>query len=152
MKIGIASDHTGVSAREKVRDLLDRLGLEYQDFGCPSEAPVDYPDMAEAVANAVSRKECDLGILICGTGVGMSIAANKVRGVLAAVCHDEFTAEMARKHNHANVLCLGARVLTEDEIARLVDIWLKTEPDGGRHERRVEKMLKIEGRNLDADP
>ena len=148
MKIALASDHTGVAVRKKIRALLDELGVEYQDLGCTSEGLVDYPDMADRVARAVSRKACDQGILICGTGVGMGIAANKVRGVLAAVCHDEFTTEMARKHNHANVLCMGARVLSEDEILRLVRIWLQTEPEGGRHERRVNKNLAIEREHL----
>jgi len=148
MRIALASDHTGVAVRKKIRALLDELGVEYQDLGCTSEGPVDYPDMADRVAGAVSRKACDQGILICGTGVGMGIAANKVRGVLAAVCHDQFTTEMARKHNHANVLCLGARVLSEDEILNLVRIWLDTEPEGGRHDRRVKKILDIERENL----
>lgn len=144
MKIALASDHTGFAVRKKVREMLNGLGVGYVDFGCPSEDPVDYPEMAYPVARAVSKGDCDQGILICGTGVGMGIAANKVSGVRAAVCHDEFTTEMSRRHNHANVLCLGARVLSEERILELVRIWLEAEPEGGRHERRVGKVMEIE--------
>ena len=144
MKIALASDHTAVSVRKKVRDMLNNLGARFVDFGCLGEGPVDYPDMAYPVARAVSRGDCDQGILICGTGIGISIAANKVRGVRAALCHDEFTTEMARKHNHANVLCLGSKVLDDDQIMALVQIWLNTDPEDGRHDRRVEKVTEIE--------
>ena len=147
MKIALASDHTGFAVRKKVREMLNGLDVGYVDFGCASEETVDYPDMAYPVARAVSKRDCDQGILICGTGVGMGIAANKVNGVRAAVCHDEFTTEMSRKHNHANVLCLGAKVLSEDRILELVRIWLETEPEGGRHERRVGKITEIESKN-----
>jgi len=144
MKIALASDHTGVAVRKKVRALLEEIGVDFQDLGCTSEGPVDYPDMARKVATAVSRGTCDQGILICGTGIGMAIAANKFPGVMAAVCHDQLTTEMARKHNHANVLCLGARVLSDDQLLELIRIWLKTEPEGGRHDRRVGKILEME--------
>ena len=144
MKIALASDHTGFAVRKKVREMRNGLGVGYVDFGCPSEDAADYPDMAYPVARAVSKGDCDQGILICGTGVGMGIAANKVNGVRAAVCHDEFTTEMSRRHNHANVLCLGARVLSEDRMLELVRTWLETEPEGGRHERRVGKVMEIE--------
>jgi len=144
MRIAIASDHTGVAARAKVRDLLERLKIDYEDFGTDSEGAVDYPDVAARAARAVASSSCDQAILICGTGIGMSIAANKVHGVLAAVCHNEFTTRMARMHNHANVLCLGARVLSEQEMTRLVEVWLATGQEGGRHDRRVRKILELE--------
>ena len=144
MRLALASDHTGVAARAAVREVLDRLQVEYDDLGTNSEEAVDYPDIAAEAGRAVAAGTYDQAILICGTGIGMSIAANKVPGVLAAVCHDEFTTEMARKHNHANVLCLGARILKPDRLKKLVEVWLETEEEGGRHERRVRKMLDIE--------
>jgi len=144
MRLALASDHTGVAARAAVRELLDRLQVQYDDLGTNSEEAVDYPDIAAEAGRAVAAGTCDQAILICGTGIGMSIAANKVPGVLAAVCHDEFTTEMARKHNHANVLCLGARILKPDRLKKLVEVWLETVEEGGRHERRVRKVLDIE--------
>ena len=144
MKIALGSDHTGFSARKKIRQILRSLDVGYVDFGCASEDAADYPDMAYPVARAVSKGDCDQGILICGTGIGMSIAANKVRGVRASVCHDAFTVEMSRRHNHANVLCLGARVIGEDQILELVHVWLESEPEGGRHQRRVDEITEIE--------
>jgi ribose 5-phosphate isomerase B len=148
MKIALASDHTGVSAKKKVRDLLDSLGVAHEDFGTNSEESVDYPDLACTVGKAVAEKACDQGILICGTGIGVGIAANKVRGVRAATCHSTYTTEMARKHNDANVLCLGARVLSEDEAVLLVQKWLDTHFEAGRHQRRVQKICRIEQENL----
>jgi len=144
MKIALGSDHTGVDVRAKLREMLDRLGLDHEDFGCDTREAVDYPDYAMAVGRAVAEGKCDTGVLICGTGNGVGIAANKIRGVLAAVCHDEFTTEMARKHNHANVLCVGARVLSTEQILKLLEVWLQTEPEHGRHDRRVAKILRLE--------
>ena len=148
MKIALGSDHTGVAARKSIAELLDRLGIEYKDFGTPTEESMDYPDVAWPVAKAVADGAFDFGILLCGTGIGMSIAANKVTGVRAALCHNQVTTEMARRHNNANVLCLGARVLTVEQALQLVRIWLQNQPEGGRHERRVGKITHIEQQNL----
>lgn len=144
MRIAVGSDHRGVSMRLKVVGLLNRLGQEVIDLGTTEEASVDYPDIAADVAGRVSRGEVDRGILICGTGLGMSIAANKFPGVRAAPCHDYVTAEMSRRHNDLNVLCLSGDILGERLVDRLVEIWLNTEFEGGRHERRVEKITALE--------
>ncbi|HLA84761.1 MAG TPA: ribose 5-phosphate isomerase B [Thermoguttaceae bacterium] len=147
MKIAVGSDHRGVSMRHKVVNLLHRLDQEVIDVGTEEEGSVDYPDIAAEVAGRVSRKEVDRGILICGTGLGMSIAANKFPGVRAAPCHDYLTAEMSRRHNDLNVLCLSGDILGERLVDRLVEIWLKTDFEGGRHKRRVEKIMTLEGSN-----
>ncbi|HUU69436.1 MAG TPA: ribose 5-phosphate isomerase B [Planctomycetota bacterium] len=144
MKIALGSDHTGVAARKTVTRLLESLGIECVDFGVPTEEPADYPDVAYPVAKAVADHAVDSGILICGAGNGMGIAANKVPGVRAAVCHNEYTTEMARKHNNANVLCMGARVLPAEMIEKLVKVWLESSFEGGRHQRRVSKVAQIE--------
>jgi len=144
MRIAVGSDHRGVSMRAKVVSLLNRLGQEVFDLGTNAEGSVDYPDIAAEVAGRVSRGEVDRGILICGTGLGMSIAANKFPGVRAAPCHDYVTAEMSRRHNDLNVLCLSGDILGERLVDRLVEIWLETEFESGRHQRRVEKIVAIE--------
>ena len=144
MKIAIGSDHRGYDAKRRVGLSLQNMGHEVLDKGTDSSASVDYPDFAFLVAQAVSGHEADRGILICGTGIGMCIAANKVAGVRAAPCHDIITAEMSRRHNDANVLCLSADLLSEELIDRMVKIWLETEFEGGRHARRVEKIVGIE--------
>lgn len=144
MRISIGNDHRGSAVKRKVIELVRRLGHEVQDFGAVDDGAVDYPDFAYVVAQAVAQSRFDRGILICGSGVGMSIAANKVRGVRAALCHDDLTAEMSRRHNDANVLCLAADLLGERFIERIVEIWLSTEFEGGRHARRVEKLRRIE--------
>jgi ribose 5-phosphate isomerase B len=140
MRITIGSDHRGVVVKSKVLDLLGRLGHEVNDAGTDSVESVDYPDIAADVAKQVSCGKADRGILICGTGIGMCIAANKFPGVRAAPCHDDLTAEMSRRHNDLNVLCLSADMLGEKLIDRMVEIWLSTEFEGGRHQRRVEKI------------
>jgi ribose 5-phosphate isomerase B len=145
MKIAIGSDHRGFRAKQRIATLLRQLGHEVFDAGPESESSVDYPDYAQLVGLAVGHGEVDRGILICGTGIGMTIAANKVAGVRAAPCHDSITAEMSRRHNDANVLCLSADLLGEDLIDRMVRIWLTTDFEGGRHARRVEKLMRIEG-------
>ena len=145
MRIAIGSDHRGYGIKQKVIELLQRLGHEAIDVGTGSTESVDYPDVASIVAGQVSRREVERGILICGTGIGMAIAANKFPGVRAAPCHDDLSAEMSRRHNDLNVLCLSADMLGEKLIDRMVDIWLRTEFEGGRHARRVEKILKLEG-------
>ncbi|MCX7425900.1 MAG: ribose 5-phosphate isomerase B [Planctomycetia bacterium] len=147
MRIAVGSDHRGVAMRAKIVDLLKSRGLEVIDEGCNGQESVDYPDIAAAVARKVSKGEVDRGILICGTGLGMSIVANKFPGVRAAPCHDYVTAEMSRRHNNLNVLCLSGDILGERLVDRLVEIWLDTEFEGGRHERRVGKITALE-RNM----
>ena len=144
MKISIGSDHAGYEVKDVIKRDLIETGYEVSDVGTFGKEPVDYPDIAYKVASKVRDKEADLGILICGTGIGMSIAANKVKRVRAALCHNEMTAEFSRQHNDANVLAVGARVLTCDEIKKVVDVWLKAEFLGDRHKRRVDKIEEIE--------
>src|SRR5438067_6020476 len=145
MKIVVGSDHRGFEAKQRLAESLRRQGHEVLDVGTQGRDSVDYPDYAFEVARAVGEGRAERGILICGTGVGMTIAANKVAGVRAAPCHDSITAEMSRRHNDANVLCLSADLLGEDLIDRMVRIWLATDFEGGRHARRVEKLMRIEG-------
>jgi ribose 5-phosphate isomerase B len=144
MKIAISSDHRGYHAKEQVKHFLRELGHETVDFGCDSPASCDYPDAALIGARSIAGGQADRGIFFCGTGIGMSITANKVRGIRAALCHDELTAEMSRRHNNANVLCLPADLLGDELIRRVVDAWLRTEYEGGRHERRLQKIANYE--------
>ncbi len=144
MRIAIGSDHRGFQIKLKVIELVRQLGHEVVDAGPADPSSVDYPDIAAIVAQKVSLGEVDRGILICGTGIGMCIAANKLSGVRAAPCHDDLTAEMSRRHNDLNVLCLSADMLGEKLIDRMIEIWLKTEFEGGRHARRVEKIAGLE--------
>jgi ribose 5-phosphate isomerase B len=144
MKIAIACDHRGYEAKERLKDYLTSAGHEVADFGCNSRESCDYPDLGLAGSCAVAEKNCDRGILMCGTGIGMSMTANKVKGIRAALCHDELTAEMARRHNNANVLCLPADLIGGELIRRVVDVWLRTEYEGGRHERRLAKIAEFE--------
>lgn len=144
MRIAIGSDHAGLHYKEEIKKFLAEKGLEYKDFGCKSGESVDYPDYGRAVGEAVASGEFDRGIVVCGTGIGISIAANKVRGVRAALCGDCFSAKACREHNDANVLALGERVIGLGQALMIVDIWLNTEFEGGRHERRVAKFAEIE--------
>jgi ribose 5-phosphate isomerase B len=144
MRIAIGSDHRGFEAKRRIKSLLQAMGHDVADVGTESRDSVDYPDMAFDVAMAIGAGQAERGILICGTGIGMAIAANKVHGVRAAPCHDSITAEMSRRHNDANVLCLSADLLGEELIDRMVRIWLDTVFEGGRHARRVEKITRIE--------
>ncbi len=144
MRIAVGSDHRGVALRTKIIDVLNNLGQEVVDVGTKDDKSVDYPDVAAVVARKVSRGEVDRGILVCGTGLGMAIVANKFPGVRAAPCHDSVTAELSRRHNDLNVLCLSGDILGERLIDRLVETWLNTEFEGGRHLRRVEKVKAIE--------
>jgi ribose 5-phosphate isomerase B len=146
MKIAIGSDHRGFDAKKRIVALLEKLGHEITDVGPFGNESVDYPDFALQVANAVGTGHVDRGILICGTGIGMCIAANKVPKVRAAPCHDSITAEMSRRHNDANVLCLSADLLGDELIDRMIRIWLSTEFEGGRHARRVGKITGYENR------
>jgi ribose 5-phosphate isomerase B len=145
MKIVIGSDHRGVEIKRRLLDLLRSMGHDVLDIGTEGAESCDYPDFANAVGKLVGKGERDRGLLICGTGIGMSMAANKVRGVRAAACQDVLTAEMSRRHNDANVLCLSADLLGEDQMMQMIRIWLETPFEGGgRHSRRVEKIAKIE--------
>jgi ribose 5-phosphate isomerase B len=144
MKIAVGSDHRGYEVKRRLVALLQQMGHEVLDVGPVGKDSVDYPDFAFEVARAVGDGRAERGILACGTGIGMCIAANKVKGVRAAPCHDSITAEMSRRHNDANVLCLSADLLGEELIERMVRIWLETPFEGGRHARRVEKITRFE--------
>ncbi len=144
MKIAIACDHRGYEAKELIKNMLGRAGHEVIDFGTNESKSCDYPDYGIPASLTVARKEVDRGVLICGCGVGMSMTANKIPGIRAALCHDELTARMSRQHNNANVLCLPAMLVNDPLIIRIVESWLKTEFEGGRHERRVQKVMDAE--------
>lgn len=144
LPIAIGGDHRGFALKQAVKSFLEKTGQECKDFGSYDTASVDYPDFAWKVAEAISRGECERGILICSTGIGMSIAANKVRGVRAAVGNDLFSARRARQHNDANVLCLGASLVGQDLAQEIVKTFLSTEFEGGNHSRRLEKIKALE--------
>lgn len=144
MKIAVGSDHGGFLLKDEIMKLLKEKNIDYTDFGCFTTESVDYPDIGQAVGEAVAKGEYDRGIICCGTGIGISISANKVPGVRAALCGDCFSAKASREHNDANVLALGERVLGVELAKMIVDIWLNSEFLGGRHGRRVEKIAKIE--------
>jgi len=144
MKIAIASDHAGYEGKERLKPLLDELGIQYEDLGTVSEDSVDYPDYARKVGEEVAQGRVDQGLLVCGSGTGMAIAANKVPGVRAAVAWNEETARLAREHNDANVLSLGARVTPAEELPRIVRAWFAAKFAGGRHTQRVAKIREIE--------
>ena len=144
MKIAIGSDHGGFERKRELVSLLTKMGLKVVDMGCHSEDSCDYPDFAKRVAQAVSAGQADKGVLVCGTGIGMSIAANKVPGIRAAVCWSPKTAALASEHNQANVLCLSGRFLSAPAARSIVRTWLKTPFGGGRHLRRVKKIGKLE--------
>ncbi|MGQ9649090.1 MAG: ribose 5-phosphate isomerase B [Phycisphaerae bacterium] len=144
MKVAIGSDHRGYAAKEKIKSMLASKGYEVMDMGTDSPASCDYPDIAYPTCKMVTSGNADLGILLCGTGIGMSISANKVHGIRAACCHDELTAEMARRHNNANVLCLPADLIGEELMRRIVDVYLNTGFEGGRHERRLRRIAEYE--------
>jgi len=144
MRIAVGTDHRGYEIRSKLIDMLERLGHEVDDVGTFTDESVDYPDIAARVARKVSNGEAERGVLVCGTGLGMAIAANKFSGVRAAPCHDDLTAEMSRRHNDSNVLCLSSDLLGERLIDRMVELWLSTPFEGGRHARRVDKIAGLE--------
>lgn len=144
MKIAIASDHAGLRLKRQIIGQFP--DIEFVDVGTHTEESCDYPDYAAEAARLVASGKAARGIVICGSGIGVSIAANKIRGIRAALCFNCYMAEMSRKHNDANVLALGARVIGEDVAMRIVDTWLKTEFEGGRHKRRVDKMMDLENR------
>jgi len=144
MKIAIGADHAGFAAKEEIKTVIKALGHAVIDQGTTGEASVDYPDFAEKVARAVVSGEADRGVLLCGTGIGMSIAANKVQGIRAAVISDEKTAALSRQHNDANIFCAGSRVTPVVKIAESLKVWLETPFEGGRHQNRVGKISAIE--------
>ena len=140
MKIAVASDHRGFHVKQNILQQLTNLGHEVVDLGPTTVDRVDYPDYAAKVANAITEHQVDRGILVCGTGIGMSIAANRYHGVRAALCHDDMTAEMSRRHNDSNVLCLSADLLGEQLISRMTEVWVKTQFEGGRHQERLDRL------------
>ena len=142
--IALACDHAALEMKQMVKDLLDELGLSYKDFGTYTAESCDYPVFAARAARAVASGECDRGIVICGTGIGMSIAANKVPGIRCALCGDPYSAKLTRQHNDSNMLALGARVLGMEIAKMIVRVWLTTEFEGGRHARRVDLITRIE--------
>ena len=144
MKICLASDHRGFAAKSRLSALLREKGHDVTDFGTQSNESCDYPDIGGPAAVRVAAGEFEAGILLCGTGIGMSMTANKVRGVRAALCHDELTAELSRPHNDANILCLPADLIGEELMRRIVEVWLSTPFDGGRHLRRLKKLSALE--------
>lgn len=144
MKIALGNDHAGLELKKEILNHLQSKGVDIEDFGTYTTESCDYPDFAEKVAKAVVSKECDFGILVCGTGIGISIAANKVSGARAALCGDTFSAHACREHNNANILALGARVVGVGLALDIVDIFLESEFEGGRHSKRVDKIMQIE--------
>jgi len=149
MHVALGCDHRGLELKGTITGLLTELGHDCEDFGCYSSEPVDYPDVAQRVAEAVASGKSDHGILICSSGIGMSIAANKVRGIRAALCYDVFSAGRARQHNDANILCLGEETIAQGLALDIVKAYLVTTFEGGRHFRRVEKIRSLETASLD---
>ncbi len=148
MKIALASDHAGFGLKKGVLDYFDQKGIEYENFGCGPDEKVDYVDYGEKAIQSVLSGVCDRAILICGTGLGMAIVANKFKGIRATPCWDEYVVEVCRSHNDSNCLTLGGRILPLDEALHYVDIWLETEYEGGRHQKRLDKIEIIEERNF----
>ena len=142
--IAIGCDHGGLAIKNAVINYMKENGIEYKDYGCYIDESVDYPVYAYQVAKSVADGDAMLGIICCGTGIGVSMAANKVKGIRAAVCTDEFCAEMTRRHNNANIMCMGGRVIDEEKAVKLASIFLNTPFDGGRHEKRVDMITQIE--------
>lgn len=144
MKVAIGSDHGGFTLKLEIKKLLEELNIEYDDVGCHDESSVDYPDFAIPVAEKVANGEADRGIVICGTGIGVSISANKVKGIRCALVHDVFSAKATREHNDSNVLAMGERVIGPGLAREIAKTWLESEYEGGRHERRVNKITQYE--------
>ena len=149
MKVAIGSDHAGLSLKKEIIDLLQEMSVKVQDFGCTDAWPVDYPDVARPVAEAVASGEYPRGILICGTGIGMSMTANRVPGIRAALCHDVFSAKASREHNDANILCMGQRVVGVGPAVEVVKAWLESDFSG--EERHARRVRKIEGPLVEAE-
>lgn len=142
--IAIGSDHGGFILKEQIKKILQQNNIEFKDYGCFDEKSCDYPDIAKEVCQKINEHICDKGILICGTGIGISIAANKIKNIRAALCSDIFSAKYTRLHNNSNVLCLGARVIGVGLACEIVDTFLNTDYEGGRHDLRLEKITKLE--------
>ena len=147
MKIAVGCDHGGLEHKNAIAEHLKERGFEIRDFGIYESHPVDYPDIAYPLAKSVAAGECDLGILVCGTGIGMSLAANKVKGIRAAACSEHFSAKYTRLHNNSNILCLGGRVIGVGTAVELADLFVDTEFEGGRHQKRIDKVMAIENEN-----
>ncbi len=147
IKIALGADHAGFALKERVREYLLKKGYEVEDYGTESTEAVDYPDFAQKVAKRVAAKEATYGVLVCGTGLGMELAANKVPGIRATPCQDTLSARLAREHNDANVLTMGGRLIDEATAQKVLDVWLSTPFAGGRHDRRVKKIDAIEKTN-----
>jgi ribose 5-phosphate isomerase B len=146
MKVAIASDHGGINIREEIKQQMEEMGIEYEDFGCECDTSVDYPDYALPVAEKVAAGEFDRGILICGTGIGMSIAANKVKGIRCALVHDVFSAKVTRQHNDSNIIAMGERVIGAGLAREIAKAWLTSDFEGGRHANRVGKITEYENK------
>ena len=144
MKVALATDHRGHDAISQIKAIISQLGFEYLDFSPPADQPADYPDTAYLAATAVAEEKADRAILVCGTGIGMSIAANKIKGIRAALCYDELAGQLSREHNNANVLCVSGDLLGDSMLRKVVEIFLTTDFAGGRHQRRVSKISAIE--------
>ena len=145
MKIALGSDHGGYELKEIIKTVIEKMGHEYVDFGCNSLESCDYPDFGAAAAKAVAAGECEKGIVVCTSGIGISITANKVKGIRCAHCADCLQAEMTRRHNDANIMAIGAGFTGKNMAERMVEVFLNTEFEGGRHERRVNKIMELEG-------
>ncbi|MGH9754105.1 MAG: ribose 5-phosphate isomerase B [Blastocatellia bacterium] len=150
-KVLIASDHAGSDGKEAIKKTLEEMGVEYQDLGTNSPDSVDYPDYAERVAKGVASGEAERGILVCGSGIGMEIAANKIPGVRAALAWNEETAELARRHNDANIVAVGSRTTPQEMIDRIIRAFLTTDFEGGRHQRRIEKIKRLEEESINRE-
>jgi ribose 5-phosphate isomerase B len=146
MKVAIGCDHAGIAMKYEIAPLLEELGVELEDFGTNTEESCDYPEYGEKVSEAVSNGSADRGILVCGTGIGMSIVANKFPGVRAALCNEDYSAKMSRLHNDANLLVLPGRIIDKETAKVIVRTWFKTEFEGGRHQRRLDKITAIESK------
>ena len=146
MKIAVASDHGGFALKEKVKEHLIERGFDVEDLGTHSEESVDYPVYGKACGEAVASGKADLGVVVCGTGIGISIAANKIDGIRAAHCHDVYSAEMTKRHNNANVICMGGRVIGRELAFKIIDAWLGAEFEGGRHQKRIDKIHALENK------
>lgn len=144
MRLAIGCDHVGIELKPSIIEFLEALGHTVQDFGTTNESRVNYPDYAQAVSEAVVSKDCDLGILICGTGVGISIAANKISGIRAVVCSEPYSARLSREHNNTNILAFGSRVVGSELAKMITKEWLEAEFEGGRHQKRVEQIYQME--------
>jgi len=148
MKVAIASDHAGYQLKMRILTFLSEKGIEYKDYGCDSEERVDYVDFAEKAMGAITHGEVQRAILVCGSGLGMAIVANKFKGIRATPCCDEYSAQVSRAHNDSNCLTLGGRSLSLDRAIRIVNVWLETEFEGGRHQNRIDKISRVEERHF----